>query len=107
MDQVASWRAVADLDARAGEPVGKALREAASTVERLRKELAEANWLVGNYMAAAQMAERDRNRAEQAEGERDRLKGVIRNRDHEIRELRALLPPDPDDDGYQTPGEDD
>jgi hypothetical protein len=37
--------------------------------------------------------------------ETDRLKGIIRNRDHEITELRALLPPD--EHGYQIPGDDD
>lgn len=37
--QLDRWWATADLDARAGEPVGKALREATGTVERLHAEI--------------------------------------------------------------------
>lgn len=42
-EQVARWRSIADLDERAGQPVGEALREAAGEVERLEKEAANLN----------------------------------------------------------------
>lgn len=40
-DQIARWRSTADLDARAGAPVGKALNAACDEVERLQAELVE------------------------------------------------------------------
>lgn len=43
------WRDIADLDARAGAPVGNALREAADEVERLRSVLDRA--IQGREMA--------------------------------------------------------
>jgi chromosome segregation ATPase len=39
--RLARWRRTADLDARAGAPVGAALREAAEEVERLQRDAAE------------------------------------------------------------------
>tara|TARA_R110000868_G_C10486348_1_gene729772 strand:- start:47 stop:316 length:270 start_codon:yes stop_codon:yes gene_type:complete len=40
-DIVARLRGLADCDARAGEPLGKCMREAAAEIERLREELAQ------------------------------------------------------------------
>ena len=39
-DLVEHLRGLADCDARAGEPLGKCMREAADEIERLREELA-------------------------------------------------------------------
>lgn len=65
---------------------------------QLRQALASVEHLKGDFR-------RMRERAEKADAERDRLKGIIRNRDREIAELRTLLPPD--EHGYQIPGDDD
>ena len=50
-DRLARWRRTADLDARAGQPVGDALREAAAEVERLRERLQESD----NLLVAAHL----------------------------------------------------
>lgn len=71
--QIDKWRATADLDARAGEPVGKALREAASTVERLRRELAEA---LDGQLEYANRAIANGERADQAEATIERVKAI-------------------------------
>ncbi len=41
MDIVDRLRALADCDSRAGEPLGKSMREAADEIERLRAALSE------------------------------------------------------------------
>jgi predicted Zn-dependent protease len=46
-------------------------------IEQLRAELAEANRLVGTYMAAAQVAEHERKRAEQAEATIARVTALV------------------------------
>jgi hypothetical protein len=37
--QIRRWRSIADLDPRAGAPVGEALRDACSEVERLQAKI--------------------------------------------------------------------
>lgn len=59
-DQIARWRSTADLDARAGAPVGKALNAACDEVERLRAELASAAEII------------------RAEAERDNLRAALK-----------------------------
>lgn len=66
-EQIARWRAIAELDARHGTPVGDALREAAAEVERLRAmeqrvRKLRAEWKQGAVSARSWRDQADRNR---------------------------------------------
>jgi hypothetical protein len=58
--------------------VEPALAAKDAEIARLREDLAEANHLVGKYMAAAQIAEHQRQRAERAEAANTRGLEVLR-----------------------------
>jgi hypothetical protein len=75
-DRIERWRSTADLDSRAGAPVGNALHDACNEVERLQARLAE-EVAVSGLLA---------RRAEASEGEH----GVTREREAEQRRRAEL-----------------